>query len=286
MSRFTEAFADFARSHDFNMYRVAEIKDNYEADVYRFTEANPCQDSYSVAKAYTLTAVGLAYDRGLLKPEDNVYELLGKELPSNAHPGFNNLTVHMLLCHRAGFDNCHLDIDCRDSRSFGDDYLEYTFREAPVFEPDTEWRYSDAAFYVLGRIVEHVTGEPLQKLLWREVFYPLSFREVAWSFCPQGHVMGGTGLYTDTDDIVKLGVVYNKGGMYKGRRILSEEWVNLALERAYEIGPTGFGNLIGKGGMRGQYLVIDRDNDRVVAWHACDSKECDLLLDFIANYKD
>lgn len=286
MSNFTEAFAEYAKENGYNMYRVAEIKDGGEPDVYRFTEANPCQDSYSVAKAFTLTAVGLVYDRGLLKPEDNVYEMLGDELPKNAHPGFRNMTVHMLLCHRPGFDYSWLDIDCRDSRSFGDDYLEYALRFAPVYEPGTASRYSDAAFYILGRLVEHVSGESLISLLWRELFFPLSFREVAWSCCPKGHAMGATGLYVDTDDIVKLGVVYANGGMFKDKRIVSKEWVDIVLERGYEIAPTGYKGLIGKGGMRGQYLVIDTEKDRIVAWHACDAKEPDKLLEFISNYND
>ncbi|KAJ5433315.1 D-aminopeptidase [Penicillium daleae] len=40
------------------------------------------------------------------------------------------------------------------------------------FEPGTEYSYSNVNFYLLGRIIEHVTGEPLGKLLEERVLKP------------------------------------------------------------------------------------------------------------------
>ena len=49
-----------------------------------------------------------------------------------------------------------------------------------------------------------------------------------------GYPMGATGLYISSADMVKLGQVYLEGGTYYGRRILSEEWVIMSLEREYD----------------------------------------------------
>ena len=50
----------------------------------QITSANPTNDVYSVAKAYAVTGVGIAYDAGLLSPDTNVPELLGDEMPTDA----------------------------------------------------------------------------------------------------------------------------------------------------------------------------------------------------------
>jgi CubicO group peptidase (beta-lactamase class C family) len=91
-----------------------------------------------------------------------------------------------------------------------------------------------------------------------------------------GHVLGATGLYIRTDDMVKLGAVYMNGGKWKGQSIVSEQWVKTALERRYELKPTGFGSSYGKGGMLGQMLLIVPDKRLVVGWHGCGVKAEEL----------
>ena len=284
MSRFTEDFKDFIKEKNINVLRFAEIKDGGKPEEVTLVPSNPCQNSYSVAKAFVVTAIGMLYDRGMLTPESKLVDLMGDELPENMHPGFKALTLDMLLRHRPGFPAGMLDIDCIDSNYFGEDFLEYTFREEPKYTPGEGYAYSDAAFYVLARVCEKLTGETLDNYMWRELFRPLGYKEAAWSHCPKGHVIGATGLYIYAADMAKLGQVYLDKGLYNGRRILSEEWVNTVLTAPYELTPYGNGKLSFKGGMRGQALCIIPGQNRVVAWHSFHEDEFDVLLDFAADY--
>ena len=79
--------------------------------------------------------------------------------------------------------------------------------------------------------------------------------------------------------------VYLGGGMWHGRRILSEEWVKTVLERGYELKPTGVGKSYGKGGMYSQMLLVVPETDRVVAWHAFDDGVNRDLIRFCAEYR-
>ena len=108
----------------------------------------------------------------------------------------------------------------------------------------------------------------MDDFMWRELFYPCKVREAAWSKCPQGYAMGATGLYTRSIDIARLGQIYAHGGMWGERRILSEEWVNLAKERAYSLNLRANGAYT-KGGMRGQMLMLLPHCHRAVAWLGC-----------------
>ncbi len=38
-----------------------------------------------------------------------------------------------------------------------------------------------------------------------------------------------------TEDMAKLGEVYQNGGTFEGKRLLSKEWVELVFEREYEL---------------------------------------------------
>ena len=81
-----------------------------------------------------------------------------------------------------------------------------------------------------------------------------------------GYAMGATGLYIRAEELVKLGSIYLTGGLYGERRILSEKWVKITLERGYELKPKCGGKAYGKGGMRGQMLLVLPEQGRVFAW--------------------
>ena len=260
-----EQLRDLAGTLGFRLYHIAEL----DHGVLRTAEgepANACQNSYSVAKAFTMTAIGMLCDRGLLRVEDRVYPLFEREFPADHDPNWEKVTVEHALTHRVGFREGFLDIDVEDVSSYGtDDYLSVVLRHPVEYEPGTREVYSDAAFYLLSRVVAKVSGERLDDFLMHELFTPLGFQEVAWSHCPHGHAMGATGLYIRSQDMVKLGEVYRTGGLWQGRRILSEDWVAQTLRKGYELRPTGKG--YGKGGMLGQMLFVLPGQERVLAWH-------------------
>jgi CubicO group peptidase (beta-lactamase class C family) len=50
----------------------------------------------------------------------------------------------------------------------------------------------------------------------------------AWETDPDGVAFGGSGLYLDITEMMKLGILYLNKGVWNGERVLSENWVNLA----------------------------------------------------------
>ena len=190
----------------------------------------------------------------------------------------------MLLLHKVGLPSGFLDIDCYDSKGFGEDYLAYTltYPTPEDYTPDKS-TYTDAAFYILSRIVEKRAGEPLDTLLWRELLFPTGCLEAAFSRCPKGHPMGATGLYIRAAEVAKLGSIYLNGGMYGSRRILSENWVRTVLARGYELKPKCGGRAYGKGGMRGQMLLVLPEQKRVIAWQGYGSAD---LTEAAVNYEE
>lgn len=286
MSKFIDDFKkEIAKYDDGNIFFIAEYQ-NGRLEIEELTQTNPCQDIYSISKAYIVTAVGLLVDRGLLQTDETVTDILADELPSSYNKVWEKTTVDMLMLHKVGLPRGYLDIDMYDSSEFGMDYLAYALNGPIRDDFDLEEStYTDAAFYILSRIVEKRAGMGTDNFLWKYLFYPTGCREAAWSHCPMGHVLGATGLYIRVEDLIKLGIIYSNKGIYEGKRILSEEWVETVLSRGYELKPQnpGLGLAYGKGGMWGQMLLVIPENNRVAAWLGYTERE---FTEYAANYRD
>lgn len=283
MNRFLEAFREEIEKRKANVFAAAEYCGG-KLEAMQLVRTNPCQNVYSVAKAYVVTAIGLAVDRGLLSTAETVTEILGEDCPENYQRVWDQVTVEMLLWHQVPLPKNFLDIDVCDSREFGEDYLAHILKTAVETEDGAYPPcYTDAAYYLLSRIVEKRTGMGLDDFLWKHLLFPTGCREAAWSHCPRGHVIGATGLYIRAEELVKLGAVYLQGGFWKDTRILSETWVNTVFQKGYELKPQAEGRVICKGGMRGQMLMLMPEAGRVVAYQGCGEHN---FVDFIVTYDE
>ena len=69
--------------------------------------------------------------------------------------------------------------------------------ESPLFDPGTEWFYSNTNYVLLGLVLEQVTGKPIGELYREEIIEPLglkntSFPDLADSSIPEPHAQGYT----------------------------------------------------------------------------------------------
>ena len=268
MSDFLNRLAAYIKEKDYNVLRIAEIKNGGAPESLDLQPCNPCQNTYSVAKAFVVTAVGMLCDRGMLRVDERVTDILAAYLPAELDPRWQTATVDDALLHKCGLPCGFLDIDVNESCAYGRDFLGYLFTYPLLDAPGGTRRYTDGAYYLLSRIVEEKAGKPLDLFLWEHLFFDAGFQEVAWSRCPMGHPIGATGMYIRTQDMAKLGEIYRTGGCYGGRRYLSEDWVRFALAKPYELSPNEGGRSFSKGGMRGQNLLVIPGQNRTAAWHA------------------
>ena len=191
-------------------------------------------------------------------------------LPEELDPLWHKVTIHHVLLHKIGFNTGLLDIDTDDASSYQtNDYLQIVLNTKLTYEPGSVYQYSDAAYYLLSRVVYEITNLDLEDFLRPILMDKMKFKELAWSKCPYGFSMGATGLYIRTEDMVKLGILYLNKGMWKEERILSEEWINLVIDNRYEFTHIGNG-WYAKGGMRGQFLMFNYNEDKAVACHSYD----------------
>ncbi|HET6487341.1 MAG TPA: serine hydrolase domain-containing protein [Spirochaetia bacterium] len=233
---------------------------------------------FSLSKSFTSTAAGLAVSDGLLSVEDRVLSFFPEDAPRKVSDNLARMRVRDLLTMTTG----HAEEATRRTFARPDRRAEKAFLSTPVeYAPGTHFVYNTAATYMVSAIVQKRTGKTLVQYLTPRLFEPLGIREPIWDSYANGVNFGGFGLHLRTEDIARFGQLYLNRGLWNGKRLLSESWVEEATARQVPNGNTGNPDWIqGYGyqfwrcqprgvyrgdGAFGQYCIVMPEQDAVVA---------------------
>ncbi len=196
----------------------------------------------------TATAIMLLIEHGKLKVSDP----LALHLPAFRRKETEMITVEQMLLHTSGFI---ADNPLKDYESGADQAWERLFKLKPTQEPGSKFTYSDVNYILLAKIVETISGQPLDAFTHKHVFAPLGMNET--TFKPQdklkeraaptekrgnawmigevhdprsfalGGVAGHAGLFSTADDCAVFTQMLLNGGQYDGKRVLDAQTVKL-----------------------------------------------------------
>jgi hypothetical protein len=180
---------------------------------------------HSVAKSFTACAVGMALEEGRFALTDTVVSFFPEFAPANAGENLAAMTVEDLLTMRTGHAEETSGAVWRGIRT---SWIAEFFKIPVVHRPGTIYVYTSAASYMLSAILTKTTGLTLHDYLRPRLFAPLGVQGETWDVGPDGINPGGNGLTCTTIDLLKLGVLMAQGGVWEGRRLLSESWIRQA----------------------------------------------------------
>ena len=126
----------------------------------------------STTKTYTGTALMMLVESGEIDLEAPVHRYLPSFKLKDADVA-RRATIRHLVTHTGGWVG-----DYFDDLGRGDDALRRIVQrmrsKTPQVTPlGTAWSYNNAGFYVLGRLLEEVTGERYEDLIRQRIFEPL-----------------------------------------------------------------------------------------------------------------
>jgi CubicO group peptidase (beta-lactamase class C family) len=222
---------------------------------------------HSVAKSFTACAIGMALEEGRFALSDKVVDFFPEYLAGKPDGHLAAMTVEDLLTMRTGHAEETSGSRWRGLRS---SWIAEFFKIPVVHRPGTVYRYTSAASYMLSAILTKTTGETLHDYLRPRLFRPLGISGETWDSGPDGVNPGGNGLTCRVIDMLKLGVLHAQKGLWQGRQILSESWVECAT-RPHSPGGYAYHWMTGPHrsfcamGVFGQLLVVFPDQGATLA---------------------
>lgn len=126
----------------------------------------------SVTKQFTAAAILRLADRGQL----NLQDTIAKYLPSYREDVANQVTIYQLLTHTSGIPDYvsreFVEHHSQEHYEVSDFIQKYCSGDL-LFAPGSQYRYSNAGYFLLGAIIERVTGKPYEAAMRELVFAPL-----------------------------------------------------------------------------------------------------------------
>ena len=250
--------------------------------------ADTIMDSYSVAKSFTSSLIGLLVGDGELDVTDPAPVALWSDPADPRHA----ITTEQLLHMASGLDWTE----------------EYSSADSPVLAmlsapdasasvasrpmeaaPGEKFEYSTGTTAVLAGIATDLLGGPdtADAYFHDRLLDPLGITSIQFMRDPAGRWVGGLGANQTTRDFARFGLLYLNDGIWDGERILPEGWVDYshtpsATKAQYGaqwwmLHPDSFEAR----GLFGQIILVSQVNDLVIAINTTAGGDADSLIDTV-----
>jgi D-alanyl-D-alanine carboxypeptidase len=152
----------------------------------------------SVTKTFTATLLLQAEAEGLLSLDDTIDQYV-KGVPNG-----DEITLRQIADMTSGIASYTENEQWVKEWSSDphrvwkpEELAQVGIKDSPLFDPGTEWFYSDTNYVLLGLVLEQVTGKPIGDLYRQQIIEPLglentSFPDPADSSIPEPHAQGYT----------------------------------------------------------------------------------------------
>ena len=190
----------------------------------------------SCTKSIASLLVGIAIDKGYIKGVDN--KIL------DFFPGYKNLkttewgkiTLQHILTMSSGIDwNDELD---RKIHSPGNNIIETIFQSNIKNEPGTVFGYKSSDVDLIAGIIKKTTGMYADKFAEKYLFKPLGITDYDWHFDKQnGNPLMDGSLMLRPRDMAKIGMLVLNKGNWKGKQIVSGEWIEGSTTKYFKVDP-------------------------------------------------
>ncbi|MBI4541082.1 MAG: beta-lactamase family protein [Gemmatimonadetes bacterium] len=140
----------------------------------------------SVTKQFTATLILGLVDEGKIRLDDEITRFL-PDYPTHAQ----RITIHHLLNHTSGivpYTGVEGFWDRIGPLALTDAELLATFKDRPLeFTPGARYQYNNSAYYLLGVIIQKVTGVPYRQALRERILEPLGLHDTY--YCEDGTII-------------------------------------------------------------------------------------------------
>lgn len=183
----------------------------------------------SSTKSIAGLLVGMLIDDGKIKSVDEPVCSFIKEWCGGVR---GEVTLRHLLTMTSGLPRTETE-----SVGLVADKNAYVIALTPTSKPGTKWQYSNEGVQLLSPVLDAAAGEPIQDYARRRLFEPLGMLETRLHIDVKGHAWTYADMETTPRDFARIGLLMLGKGVWQGKRILSEEWIERSTKPSQSLEP-------------------------------------------------
>lgn len=273
--------------------------------VAQFGDTKASDPVYSIAKSFMSTLASVAVDRGLIK---NINDPVGTSIHDGGYdsPHNSKITWKHHLQQESEWEGAlwGKNADFVGTEQFGRDER----KPRAIQEPGALYEYNDVRINRFSLSLMRLFGTSLPDALKASIMDPIG-ASPDWRWIPYdnsqtniggrqiGSVSGGTrwggGLWINSEDLARFGLLIANQGRWNNRQLVSEQWLKDAVipsahgpdygylwwlntkQRQWPSGPASSFAALGNGS---NVIWIDPDHDIVFVWHWYQNQAMDGMV--------
>lgn len=236
---------------------------------------------YSISKSFVALAIGFLEQDDKISLDDKLEKYFAKELETQPDANMHNQTIRHTLMMSTAKECSHWFADKPTDR------VEYYFANPKTNSRPSGmfFEYDSTGSFVLGALVERITGKTLVDYLREKLFDKIGVSKQAYCLkCPGGHSWGDSAFLCTPRDLLLIAQFVMNGGKWNGEQILNEKFIKDATAKQIDTAyfPTndyqqqGYGYQIWRtfdnsyffNGMGCQFAVCVPDKDLIFVYNA------------------
>jgi CubicO group peptidase (beta-lactamase class C family) len=211
--------------------------------VAEFGDTNVVEPTYSVAKSYLSTILGLTIDRGMIK---NIMDPVGRYIKDGGYNGPHNSAITW-EDHARQASEWEGTMFSKPSTFIGhEEFGNGEMKPREIREPGGYYEYNDVRVNRLSLSLLRLWKRPLPDVLRSEIMDPIGASDT-WKWLGYDNadvevdgktmksVPGGTrwggGLWMNSRDHARFGLLISRMGSWNGRQLVSSAWIKKATTR-------------------------------------------------------
>lgn len=279
------------------------IKNGYI--IGKWGETKRVDMTFSVTKSYLSTTAAIAFDKELISLDDKLVNYVWDGKFDDPHN--SQITWHHLLNQSSQWSgNLFGTYDWADRPPRGLTLEE--IKKQTLLPPGKDYKYNDVRVNLLSYSLLNVFRIPLPKVLkkyvmdpigasntWRWYGYDESMKIIdgvdVQSVSGGGHFGGG--MFISSEDHARFGLLFLRDGLWKGKRLISSEWINKMRIPSDNNSSYGYmwwlnrdqrkweglsENIYYGSGFGGNYVIVVPDHDIVIVARWIDSSKIGELV--------
>jgi len=196
---------------------------------------------FSVSKSITSLLCGIAVEEGYISSVDDPVTKYWPEL-GKKNDSWNKVTIRHLLDMQSGiaFDDTYSlrlkdlkTLNAMAKLNYGGNIPKQIMGLKFRNEPGAEHYYESMTTEILGVVIQKATGIPYTEYVGDKIWIPLGMESEGYVTYDSkkshtAHAFGGVSM--TMKDLAKIGRLYLNKGVWEGKRIVSESWIEQSSE--------------------------------------------------------